>query len=68
MTILHSLFFASGTHTFPFFLKLSSAAQQNFPYPTEKPGRPGAWNADKVTEANVDALLDISDYYQAGGV
>ncbi|CAE7216776.1 unnamed protein product [Symbiodinium sp. KB8] len=27
--------------------------------------RPGAWNADKVAEANVDALLAISDYYQA---
>ncbi|CAE7758558.1 GAPDH [Symbiodinium sp. CCMP2456] len=28
--------------------------------------KPMAWNNDKVTEANVDSLLTISDYYQAG--
>ena len=27
---------------------------------------PGAWDKDKVTEENVDVLLVISDYYQAG--
>ncbi|CAE7551067.1 GAPDH, partial [Symbiodinium sp. KB8] len=30
--------------------------------------RPTAWSNDKVTEANVDSLLTISDYYQVGAV
>eukprot|EP00439_Symbiodinium_sp_Y106_P079559 s21_g18.t1 len=40
----------------------SGRTRTRFAPPTR--AEPGAWNADNATEANVDALLAISDYYQ----